>query len=206
MLADAVAPTGGAFAVNGTAATGASPSTNSTTSSVTVSGVVNYTDANIGMATSELTRAVAPLSANACGTYSAEIPVTGTGTFTVSGLEDACHRFTLRGTDLAGNTIAISRIVKVDAAAPIGGTLVVNGLAASAAGTRSWSADNAWDAVWSHFADPESGVTAVSLVRTQSTLSGGICSTAYGTPATYANTLTPTSGTTAQTLMGSGRC
>ena len=58
----------------------------------------------------------------------------GTGSFTVSGLEDACHRFTLRGTDLAGNTVAISRIVRVDTTAPAGGTLVVNDIEADSAG------------------------------------------------------------------------
>ena len=200
VLADAVPPTGGAFSVNGTAATGAAtpPTTNSTSSTVTIAGVVNYTDANIGLASSTLTRAVAPMSAGVCGTYGDEIAVSGSGTFTVAGLEDACHRFTLRGTDLAGNTVAVRRLVRVDTSAPVGGLLTVNGVDGAVVETTSLAAATNYLATWTLFTDPESGVTANSTVRrTTAPYSAGNCGT-YGATATTVFSGTTPSGTSTQ--------
>lgn len=198
VLVDGVAPTGGAVTVNGTAASGATPTTNNTSGTVTVSGLTNYTDANIGMQGTTLTRAFATMANGTCGTFDAGTDVPGTGTFSVTGLATGCHRFTLRGVDLAGNTSSISTIVRVDTSAPAGGSLTVNAVAAAATDTTSVAAAAGWTAAWTLFADPDSGLLSATVTRASATLSGGNCG-AFGTAASVFTGTTPATGSSVQT-------
>ncbi len=169
---DRVAPTGGALTVNNVAATGAgSMSSINTAFAITRT---DWTDAESGItATAQLVRTEAPLSGGACGTFGT--PTTIDGTPTQSGLATNCYRYTLTGTDNAGNSTAISTTVRYDTAAPTGGALTVNGTTASGAGTTStatssFSVDSRTD-----YTDAASGLASSTLTRQYATMSGTTC-------------------------------
>ena len=202
---DRAAPTGGAMTVNGAAASGAGTSSTSTSDTVTVSTVTGFTDANAGIDTNEITRTFAPMVAGVCGTFdpASETAVSGTAPFTVSGLPDGCHLFTLTGIDLAGNSASISTTVRLDGSAPASGSLTVGGVPGTEAGSMAYARVNPVVVAWTKFADPESGMVTARVQRTTSTsLTNGVCGAPYA-PATAVNlttTLTPVTGTNNQSL------
>jgi hypothetical protein len=205
---DRAAPTGGAMEVNGAAATGTGSSSISTSDTVTVSTLTGFTDANSGIAANEITRAYAPMEGGVCGTFdpASETPVIGTAPFAVTGLADGCHRFTLTGTDLAGNRSSVSTTVRLDASAPVAGVISVNGVEGSPSGTLAYASTNPQDVAWTKFADPESGMVSALVQRTRSTsLSNGVCGATYNSASNLSTALTPLSGTASQTLTN-GRC
>lgn len=205
---DRAAPTGGGLTVNGVGATGAGSSSASSSSSVTLSVLTGFTDANAGIDTNAITRTFAPMAAGVCLGFdpATEAVVSGTAPFTVTGLADGCHRFTLTGTDVAGNSASISTTVRLDASAPVAGEITVNGVAGSPSGVMAYARTNPQAVEWTKFSDPESGMTTALVRRTtSSSLSNGVCSATYGSPSSLSTTLTPLSGTASQSLT-SGRC
>ena len=90
-------------------AAGTASTTNA--ASFTIGTRTDYTDAASGLASSVLTRAFAPLTGTTCGTYGS--PSTITGNPAQSGLATGCYRYTLTGTDNAGNTASIFTVVQV---------------------------------------------------------------------------------------------
>ena len=108
-VADSAAPTGGALTVNGIAATGGGSSSTSN-GSFTISRT-DYADAGSGIATSMLTRDVAPFANDTCGTYSGS-PTT-IGGAPAETLATGCYEYVLTGTDAVGNTTSIRTAVQV---------------------------------------------------------------------------------------------
>ena len=200
---DSLPPSGGAMLVNGVAASAAGSSSTSVSRSITVVRQSEFTDAESGLAGSEVTVAFADLAAGSCGTFGAEQGVVGTGTITIADLADGCHRFTLTGTDLAGNTAVVRSVVRVDASAPTGGTLVVNGVAADATMTRSYAGASPISLVWTPFADAHSGIASNAVLRTRSSeVIAAPCATF--SPSSFT---VPAAGTTGSVpLPTSGRC
>lgn len=105
---DVTNPVSGALTVNGVAATVAGSTSTSSTGTFTIART-DYTDANSGLASSILTREFATRTGGICGVFGA--PVTLTGAPAQTGLTTGCYRYTLRGTDNAGNTLAVSTTV-----------------------------------------------------------------------------------------------
>ena len=201
---DRAVPTGGAVTVNGQSASAAGTTSTRAASDVTVSSVVGFTDAESGMASSTLVRTFAPMVAGVCGTFDPASAETVPGAGVISGLPDGCHRFTLTGTDLAGNSASISTTVRLDASAPADGAITINAVSGTAAGAEAGSTVNNWSVGWTKFTDTESIINTATLVRTQNTLTGGVCSGTWTSSATV--TTTGASGTAAQTGMTAGRC
>jgi len=201
VLVDRVAPTGGALTVNGTAASVGGTTSNRTTSSVTVQTVTGFSDAASGMESTVLTRTFAPLSAGTCGTFDPATAETVPGAVTVVGLADGCHRFTLTGTDLAGNTSSVTTTVRLDASAPTGGVLIVRGIDGTADGVMAYAPTSPVAVAWTKFADPESGMGSALLRRTTAaSLSNGVCGAFTGATSDLTTVLTPLTGTSSQTL------
>ncbi|MEA2149546.1 MAG: hypothetical protein QOD69_1376 [Solirubrobacteraceae bacterium] len=109
---DTTAPTTGALAVNGSAT-----ASTSTTGSFAISRT-DYTDGGSGLLSSVLTVERAPLStsgevgAGTCGSFGSASVIAGAPAQSVSG--PACYRYTLTGTDQAGNAAATTSMAKVD--------------------------------------------------------------------------------------------
>ncbi len=203
---DRIAPTGGAVTVNGAAASGAGSTSTRTTSDVDVSSLTAYADAESGIASSTLVRTFASMTAGVCGAFDPASAVTVSGTGVISGLADGCHRFTLTGTDLAGNASSIFTTVRLDASAPVGGQITVNGVVGSPTGEMSYARTNPQAITWAKFSDPESGMVSALVQRTRSTgLSNGVCSATYNAPSNLSTALTPLTGTASQSLTN-GRC
>ena len=115
---DANNPTGGAITANGSA----SASYNST-GTVSLSKT-NYTDATSGIAGNAITRSHGTLSGDSCGSLTGSDPVTISGGNDSDTLTTGCYRYTLTGTDNAGNSASTqSAIVKVDTSPPSAPTL-----------------------------------------------------------------------------------
>ena len=108
-VADSAAPTGGALTVNGIAATGGGSSSTSN-GNFTISRT-DYIDAGSGIATSMLTRDVAPFANDTCGAYSGS-PTT-IGGAPAETLATGCYEYVLTGTDAVGNTTSIRTAVQV---------------------------------------------------------------------------------------------
>jgi hypothetical protein len=110
---DAANPTGGSITASGSAV-----DSYSTTGTVSLSKT-NYTDATSGIASNTFTRAHATLSGNNCGSFTGSDPVTISGGNDADTLATGCYRYTLTGTDNAGNNASTqSAIVKVDTSPP----------------------------------------------------------------------------------------
>lgn len=187
---DVNAPTGGALIVNGgQASTTGNVTTYSRTGTVAITSRTDYTDTNSGLASSVVMIGRAPLTNNACGTYSSYATVLSglsTQTFSTSG----CYLYSLVGTDNAGNVSTISTTVKVDLLAPVNGALSVNGTAASAAGTTS-SANSAFTITRTDWTDNETSATS-TLTVASTTYTGGTCGTTYGGTTTLTGAPTQT--------------
>jgi hypothetical protein len=115
---DANNPTGGSITANGSGA-----ASYNTTGTVSLSKT-NYTDATSGIASNAITRAHATLSGDSCGSFSGSDPVTISGGNDSDALTTGCYRYTLTGTDNAGNSATSqSAVVKVDTSPPSAPTL-----------------------------------------------------------------------------------
>jgi hypothetical protein len=129
---DTTPPTGGALTVNGTAASTAGTSSVNTSGSLTIART-EYTEAQTGnqsgLASSTLTVLSAPLEGGTCGTFgSTPTTIEGNPTQTVA---NGCYRYTLTGTDKAGNSASISTTVKVDTTLPATPALNFSGLSSA---------------------------------------------------------------------------
>jgi PKD repeat protein len=116
LVADSSAPTGGALAVNGTAASAAGTTSFSTSGSFAIGTRTNYADSGSGLSSSVLTVAAGTLSNGVCSGFGT--PVTITGAPAQSGLAAGCYRYTLTGTDNVGNAASVATTVEVDKTAP----------------------------------------------------------------------------------------
>ncbi len=175
---DLVLPTGGAVTVNGVAAdTGGTTSSGPTNDNpFPIDSRTDWTDAVSGLASSTLTRAVATYTAGGCGTFSGSTTVTGTTA--QSGLATSCYRYTLTGTDNAGNVATVATVVKNDVVAPTGGALTVNAVVASTGGSSSLNKTGSVTiGVRTDYSDAASGIDTSLLAVASATLSGGSCGT-----------------------------
>ena len=175
---DLVLPTGGAVTVNGVAAdTGGTTASGPTNDNpFPIDARTDWTDAESGLLSSTLTRAVATYTAGGCGTFSGSTTVTGTTA--QSGLATSCYRYTLAGTDNAGNVATVATVVRNDVTLPTGGALTVNAVAASTAGSSSLNRTGAFTiGARTDYTDAASGIDTSILSMTPATLSGGSCGT-----------------------------
>lgn len=119
---DTTNPVSGALTVNAVAATagGSTSTSNATTFAL---ARTDFTDANSGLASSTLTRSFATLTGTTCGTFGT--PVTITGAPAQPSLTPGCYRYTLTGTDNAGNSVNLSTTVSQRTV--ITGVTTVNG-------------------------------------------------------------------------------
>ncbi len=206
VLADREDPVGGAFSIGGIDASTAVPTASTTSGSVTIDNLSQFTDGQSGLASSTLTRAFATMTEGSCGFFGAEEAVPTSGSFTMAGLADGCHRFTLTGVDNAGRTSSVGLIVRVDQSAPVNGYLDVNGIS-SASGAMATTTTRDVTVTWTLFGDAESGMASALLRRTRSTpLSNGVCGANYGQPSTLQSGLTPINDAQVNRLPTAGRC
>jgi hypothetical protein len=123
-VADSSAPAGGALVVNG----GSASITSGTT--LTIDTRIDYTEAQSatesGLTSSMLTIEDGTLSGNSCTAYGAPSIISGTTSQTVA--DGHCYLLTLTGTDHVGNTVSISREIKVDTSGPTAPSLAFSGL------------------------------------------------------------------------------
>ena len=129
-------------------------------------------------------------------THAAETVTTGTGTDPRSYTSSAYSwapgpanpsAQTITGADGAGNTVTTALTFVNDTAAPTGGALTVNGVAASAGGSTSGNFSGSFPIdVRTDYTDTESGVATSTLVRERATLSANTCDTTW----TNATTIT----------------
>ncbi len=138
-----------------------------------------------------LTFASATLTNNTCGTFGSTSVIVGNPA--QSGLASGCHRYTLTGTDNAGNTASTTHTVKVDLDVPTAGAVTVNGIAADAVATTSGPTNATSFPIDSRtdYTDGTSGIATSLLVRASATLTNGNCGTFTGS--------TTITGTTTQT-------
>lgn len=105
---DVINPISGALTVNGVAATAAGSTSTSNATTYAIART-DYTDANSGLASSTLTRTFATLTGSTCGTFGGSVTLTGAPA--QAGLAPGCYRYTLTGTDNAGNAVSLSTTV-----------------------------------------------------------------------------------------------
>jgi len=185
---DTTPPSGGALTVNGFAASAGGSGSISTKSSFTIART-DYSEAQSegqsGLASSTLTVIASALAKGQCGAFTAP-PMTIVGA-PLQTVADGCYRYTLTGTDNAGNKASITTTVMVDTTPPTGGALTVNGTAASAAGTSSFNTTGSFTigTRTDYNADSGSGMPVTSLTRASGTLSANACAN-FGTPVTLA--------------------
>lgn len=183
---DQGAPTGGALSINSTNATALGSSLTVNNTSVTLAKT-NFTDGG-GMASNTVSWQEADLSNNSCGAFTIrDANVLDTGTIALT--NGKCAKFILTGIDNYGNISSLTITVKVDASAPTGGALSVNGTAASGAGTTSDASSASGSITRTDYTDSVSGLASSTLTRAEATLSSGTCgsfgseTTLTGTPA-----------------------
>ncbi len=193
---DATAPISGKITVNAVSSSTAGTTSFNKTGAFAISLRTDYTDATAGIASSVLTVAMAPLTGNVCGTFGAASVVTGTTA--QAGLTTGCYKYALTGTDRVGNSATVLTTVKVDTAAPTGGAVTVNGLAASTVGTLGGPTNSATFPIDSRvdYADAESGLKTSVLTRAAAAYSATNCGT-FGTATTLTGTPAQTALTTA---------
>ena len=201
VLVDREAPTGGSVIVNGVTSSGAGTASVRTVDNVEVTAITPFMDAASGMESSVLVRTFAPMAAGACGVFDPASAVTITGEGVISGLADGCHRFTLTGLDLAGNTATVATTVRLDASAPEGGALTAGGVDGTPDGVMAYVTTSPVPVSWTKFVDPESGMTSARVQRTTAaSLSDGLCGAYTGAVSNLTTTLSPVTGTSNQSL------
>ncbi len=186
--ADTSVPTGGTLVVNGsTSNTAGTATSNNTTGTYAITTLTQYVEVQSttqsGLASSGLVRTTAPLVGGVCGTFGSPTPIGGAAPITETGMATGCYRYTLTGVDNLGNTASRATTVRVDLTAPTVGALTVNATAATSGGTTSASPTTSWTITRTDFTDGDSGLTSSTLVRTQATLTNGVCGT-FGTSTT----------------------
>lgn len=171
---DLVSPVGGALTVNGVAANSAGTTSISNAASFAIDVRTDWTDGESGIASSTLARSSATLAANVCGAYGAATTLVGLPVQT--GLTTHCYKYTLTGTDNAGNASVITTVVKYDTTLPTGGALTVNAVVATAAGSSS-NANVASFTIGTRtdWTDAASGLASSTLTRQFATLAGSTC-------------------------------
>jgi PKD repeat protein len=164
---DTAPPTGGALTVNGAAATASGSSSFNGSGSFTIGTRTDYTETQSftqsGLASSTLTLATATLSANQCGSFGAPTVIAGAPPQTVA---SGCYRYTLTGTDKAGNSASISTTAIVDTTPPTMPALAFSALSSNtfynAANNTLYFRPAASGAftITAASSDPETGVAA----------------------------------------------
>src|SRR5207244_2536147 len=114
-------PAGGALTVNGTAATGGSSVSHSTSGTFTIGTRTNWDEtassSESGLASSTLTvRSAGFSSADTCDTYGSPTTINGNPDQTC--LTSGCYLYTLTCTYNVGNAVSVSTTVKVDTSNP----------------------------------------------------------------------------------------
>jgi PKD repeat protein len=192
---DTTPPSGGALTVNGTAATaGGSASFNG--SGAFAIARTDYTETQSltqsGLASSTLTLATATLAGNQCGSFGAPTAILGAPSQTVA---SGCYRYTLTGTDNAGNSASVSTTVTVDTTPPTMPTLAFSALSGNAFYNASNNTLYFRPAVGGAFTvtaasgDPETGIAGYAFSSLAAngfaqTQSGGQEAYAFGASAT----------------------
>jgi PKD repeat protein len=129
---DTTPPSGGALTVNGTPASTAGTTSVNTSGSFSIART-DYTETKSltqsGLASSTLTLATAALAANQCGSFGTPTTIVGAPPQTVAG---GCYRYTLTGTDNAGNSASIGTTVIVDTTPPTTPALAFSTLSSNA--------------------------------------------------------------------------
>lgn len=168
-------PTGGAITANGSAA-----DSYNTTGTVSL-GKTDFSDGLSGIASNNVTRATGTLSNDVCGPISGATAVTITGGNDPAALGTGCYRYTLTGTDNAGNSAtAVSAVVKVDKGLPTGGAITANGSATASFNTTGTIALGKTD-----FTDAQTSMASNVVTRASASLSNNVCGTfSGGTPVT----------------------
>jgi hypothetical protein len=178
--ADGTAPTGGSVTVGGGSAF---------SSSLTVAvSKTNFSDAESGIATNVVTRsdAQSPSSAGVCpgsgytGANGATLPNDTAPT------DGKCYRYTLTGTDNAGNTATASATILVDTTAPTGGSVTP--------GTSGFSSSTTVPVAKVDFSDAESGMTSNVVTRSAAQTRTGVA-TCPSNGYTGSNAVTPPNDT-----------
>jgi hypothetical protein len=186
---DTNAPNGGALVVNGsTANTAGTATSNSSTGTWSITTLSNYTETpsatRSGLASSTLVRETAPYAAGACGTtWSSPVTIVGPTPVAQTGTGGTCYRYRLTGIDNVGNSASRATTVRVDTTGPTGGALTANSTAATAGGSTSASTTGSWTLSRTDWSDAQAGMTSSTLVRTQATLTNGVCG-AFGSATT----------------------
>ncbi len=177
---DLASPTGGALTINGVAADAGGTTVSYAKAAFPIDLRTDWVDAESGLSTSTLTRAVASLTGGGtCGTFGTTTTIVGTPSQT--GLTTNCYRYVLTGTDNAGNAVSVTTIVKYDTVVPVSGALTVNAVASSAgAGSVSFNKTGGYAiSVRTDYTDAASGIASSVLTESFATLSGNVCGT-YG--------------------------
>ncbi len=128
---DTTPPTGGALAVNGTAASEGGSSSYNSSGSFTIERIdykEEKTKTQSGLASSTLTVASATLAGNTCGTFGTPSTIAGSP---AQSEPTGCYRYTLTGTDNAGNSASVTTTAKVDTTPPSTPTLAFGGLSSN---------------------------------------------------------------------------
>ena len=156
---DNTAPSGGSITANSSA------SASYNTSGTVPLSVTNFTDAGSGIASNAITRAAGTLTNNVCGTLSGSAAVTITAGHDSASLTTGCYRYTLTGTDNAGNTAtATSAEVMVDTTAPV---LTITSSGANVAypgsGTTIFFKNSGAGSFTITATDPDTGISATNF-------------------------------------------
>ncbi len=196
---DTDAPSGGAFAANGVAATRTgSVSYVAAGTTLAINSRTDYTDSGgSGLAGSTLTVASAALVSGVCGPFGNATVIAGTASQTVA--SGNCYRLVLTGTDNGGLTASVLTTVEADTDAPSGGAFTANGVAATSGGSVSYVAAGTSLAINSRtdYTDSGSGLAGSTLTVASAALTSGVCGT-FGSATAIA-------GTASQTVV-SGTC
>jgi hypothetical protein len=211
---DSTAPTGGAFAVNGQAASAAGTTSAASSAAFGIGTRTEYNDAGSGLASSVLTVQSFALSspngiaAGTCGAASAPFssPTVVAGTTQPGGIVSGrCYAYVLTGTDNVGNTASVSTVVLVDTTAPSAPVSTLSGAAGNTYVTGTTVYINPQTGKSGSFnlaavsSDPDSGIASINFPSLAGFTSGGGRDTASPYTSSYSWT-GAAAATGAQTL------